>query len=105
MIEVGHAVVIYLREPREQYWGVLRRLDVVGVSLEGCDVAIFDTWLARVEAGLGNGELSVYFFPTRRIEKVLLDRGLPGVPSCGERFENAVGETPTAWLNAGQGSA
>ena len=47
-IAPGVPVLLYLREPQEKLWGVLRRLDPSGVALEGIDLASFDDWVAPV---------------------------------------------------------
>ena len=100
MIEPGHAVVVYLREPREQIWGVLRVMSPVGVTVEGFDVSSFDTWFRDVGAGKnGRQQTSVIFFPFARIERILLDRGSEGVRSMSERFKSQLGLTVAAYLD------
>jgi len=89
----GVAVLAYLREPSEKLWGVLRRLDPAGVTIEGVDLGSFDDWVAQVERHeepvVGP---SILFVPMTRVEKVLLDRPSGNLPSLAERFERRTGQ-------------
>jgi len=84
----GSAVLLYLRDPQEKLWGVLRRLDTTGVVIEGIDLGSFDDWVAQIDRGdetvVGP---SVLFVPTARVEKMLLDRSSGDLPSMADRFE------------------
>jgi hypothetical protein len=95
------AVLAYLREPTEKLWGVLRRLDPAGVTIEGVDLASFDDWVAQVErqedAVVGP---SILFVPMARVEKVLLDRPSGNLPSLAERFERRTGRRVQDVLDA-----
>ena len=77
----GSTVLLYLREPQEKLWGVLRKLDPSGVVLEGIDLASFDDWIAQIErqeeSVVGP---SVLFVPMGRLEKILLDRSSGSLP-------------------------
>ena len=100
MMRPGEVVVVYLRDPRERIWGVLRTLDGIGVTVEGFDVDGFDSWLRDVESGSGGRErMSVVFFPMNRVERLLLDRGSSDIRSLSERFFERVGLTVAAYLN------
>ncbi len=90
----GQAVLVYLREPQEKLWGVLRRLDAAGVVIEGIDLGSFDDWVAQVERGeeAAVGP-SVLFVPMLRIEKILLDRRSGNLPSLAERFRERTGKS------------
>ncbi len=92
MIGPDSIVLVYLREPKERVWGVLRRLDPMGVTVEGFDVDGFDPWLRSVEAGAdGREQMSEMFFPMARLERILLDRRSAGAPSLAERFAERMG--------------
>jgi methylmalonyl-CoA/ethylmalonyl-CoA epimerase len=93
-IAPGAAVLLYLRDPQEKLWGLLRRLDGHGVVLEGLDLGSFDTWLGQVERGEADviGP-SVLFVPMMRLEKILLDRSSGGLPSLADRFEERTGRS------------
>ena len=101
MMSPGDAVIAYLREPRERVWGVLRALDVAGVTVEGCALEGVDGWLRAVAGGAdARRELSVLFFPMSRVERLLLDRGTPASPSPSERFSAASGLRLADYLEA-----
>jgi methylmalonyl-CoA epimerase len=88
----GATVLLYMREPQEKLWGVLRRLDSAGVVLEGIDLTSFDDWVAQIE---GEEESvvgpSMLFMPMARLEKILLDRPSGHLPSLAQRFERRTG--------------
>jgi methylmalonyl-CoA epimerase len=93
-LEPGSSVLLYLHQPQEKLWGVLRRLDAHGVLLEGIDLGSFDDWVAQLE----NEETSVVgasviFIPMTRLERILLDRSSGDLPSLAERFERRTGRT------------
>ena len=89
----GDAVLVYLRDPHEKMWGVLRERDASGLTIEGLDLASFDAWTAQVERGESGITPSVLFLPMARIERVLLDRGTPHLPSLSEGFLRRTGRT------------
>lgn len=93
-IKAGQPVLLYLREPSEKLWGVLRRLDGAGVMLEGIDISSFDDWLAQLERGEESvvGP-SMLFVPMLRLERILLDRSSGHLPSLAERFFRRIGRS------------
>jgi hypothetical protein len=87
-------VLLYLHQPQEKLWGVLRRLDATGVLLEGIDLASFDDWVAQLErAETSVVGASLVFIPMTRLERILLDRSSGDIPSLAERFEQRTGRT------------
>ena len=100
-LEPGSSVLLYLHDPQEKLWGVLRRLDSTGVLLEGIDLGSFDDWVAQIEreeqSVVG---ASVIFVPMVRLEKILLDRSSGDLPSLAERFERRTGRTVQEVLGA-----
>ncbi len=93
-LEPDSAVLLYLHQPQEKLWGVLRRLDATGVLLEGIDLGSFDDWVAQLEREettvVG---ASLIFIPMTRLERILLDRSSGDLPSLAERFERRTGRT------------
>jgi methylmalonyl-CoA/ethylmalonyl-CoA epimerase len=87
----GEPLLVYLREPQEKMWGVLRERDGSGVTIEGMDLASVDAWTKQVERGEDGIVPSVLFFPMGRVERILLDRGTPGLPSLSETFLTRTG--------------
>jgi methylmalonyl-CoA epimerase len=96
----GSAILLYLREPQERLWGILRHLDPAGVTVDGMDVGSFEGWMAEVERGESQpvGPSSL-FFPMNRVDKVLLDRPSGPVPSMSERFRQRTGRSPEEVLS------
>ena len=92
-IGAGDAVLVYLRDPHEKMWGVLRERDASGLTIEGLDLASFDAWTAQVERGESGITPSVVFLPMARVERVLLDRGTPHLPSLSDGFLSRTGRT------------
>ncbi len=93
-IRAGSPVLLYLREPQEKIWGVLRRLDASGATIEGIDLASFDDWVAQVERQEASvAGPSMLFVPMIRVEKMLLDRSSGGLPSLAERFFRRTGRS------------
>ncbi len=89
----GAAILLYLREPQEKMWGLLRRLDATGVAIEGLDLGSFDDWLAQLDQS-GDEVLtgpSVVFVPMARVEKILLDRPSGALESLTQRAERRAG--------------
>lgn len=88
----GTVAVLYLRDPRERIFGVIRQLDPVGVALEGVDLDMWDQWIAQWTRG-EEGPLapSLQFFPLARLEKILADGDGPEVPSFTRQFEERTG--------------
>jgi len=89
----GAAILLYLREPQEKMWGVLRRLDATGVTVEGLDLGSFDDWVAHID---DDGEdaitgPSVVFVPMARVERILLDRPSGALPSLTQKAERRAG--------------
>jgi methylmalonyl-CoA/ethylmalonyl-CoA epimerase len=95
----GEPVLLYLREPHEKVWGVLRERDASGLTVEGLDLASFDAWTAQVERGEEGIAPSLMFVPMTRVERMLLDRGTPGLPSLSDDFLRRTGRTVASVLS------
>lgn len=92
-IGAGDSVLLYLRDPHEKMWGVLRERDASGLTVEGLDLSSFDAWTAQVERGEDGIRPSLFFLPMARVERVLLDRGTPSLPSLSDLFLRRTGRT------------
>ena len=98
-IRPGAVVILYLKEPKERFWGILRSLDSTGSSVLGVDLHAFDDWLRQVADGLNPGITpSLVFFPLQRVEKILLDMPSGEIPSLVDRFESRTGRDLLAFL-------
>lgn len=100
VIGAGDSVLLYLRDPHEKMWGVLRERDASGLTVEGLDLASFDAWTAQVERGEEGIRPSLFFLPMARVERVLLDRGTPGLPSLSDGFLRRTGRTVQSELGS-----
>lgn len=91
-IDVGALVIVHCREPREKLWGVLVRLDGVGLVLRGLDLDSVEDWLRQERSG-GDRLIapSTCFLPTHRIARVDLDESGVAVASFGDRYAEACG--------------
>jgi len=99
-IGAGDSVLLYLRDPHEKVWGVLRERDASGLTVEGLDLASFDSWTAQVERGEEGIRPSLFFLPMARVERVLLDRGTPSLPSLSDGFLRRTGRTVQSELDS-----
>jgi len=101
-IRPGAVVILYLKEPKERFWGVLRSLDGTGASVLGVDLQAFDDWMRQVaDAAVPDITPSLVFFPLLRVEKILLDMPSGEIPSLVERFEARTGRDLLAYLGVG----
>lgn len=94
-ISTGSLVIINLQQPREKFLGLLLKLDGLGAHIRGVDLNSFED-LLREAAAEGDSDgygpvLSTLFFPTSRIERILLDEPAGSLPSCGQRFHQSTG--------------
>lgn len=86
-------VIVYLKDPKERFWGVMRSLDATGTSVLGVDLLAFDDWLGQLGDTRGAAITpSLVFFPLPRVEKILLDMPAGEIPSLWERFEARAGK-------------
>lgn len=102
-IRPGAVVILYLREPKERVWGVLRSLDATGTSVLGLDLQAFDDWMQEIAGGEASAITpSLIFFPLHRVEKILLDMPSGEVPALVERFESRTGRDLLTFLGLGE---
>lgn len=97
----GDAVVVYLRDPQEKLFGILRSLETHGITVEAIDLASFDDWVVSAErAGDESIRPSVLFVPMHRVERVLMDLPAGDLPSLSQRFERRVGRSVLDYLES-----
>ena len=98
-LQSGSLVIVHLRDPTEKFWGVLDRIDVVGVQLSGLNVSSFDDWMAQAASGNSPAiGLATMFVPLSRVERVFLDEQVGEVEGYYQRFERQVGVSVEAFL-------
>jgi hypothetical protein len=91
-IDAGALVIVHCRDPREKMWGVLLRLDAVGLVVRGLDLESVEDWLRQERSGEDRLIApSTCFIPTHRIARIDLDESGTAVDSYGDRYTEACG--------------
>jgi hypothetical protein len=91
-IEVGDLVVLHCTGPREKQWGVLVRIDALGVVLRGLELESVEDWLAQERSGADPLiAVSTFLVPTHRVVRVDLDESGPMVKGYGDRYREECG--------------
>lgn len=90
----GTVAVLYLANPKERIFGVVRQLDLAGIGIEGIDLESWNDWVQQWARG-AEGPIvpSVQFFPMGRVEKLLADVDTEEVPSFTRQFEERTGRS------------
>ena len=99
--ERGAIVIVNLVNPKEKFWGVLRSLSPVGLTIRGINLDSFEDWirqLARDEEEDQTLDLATMFVPLFRLERLFMDEPVGSVKSYSEVFRDVVGQTPQAFL-------
>lgn len=97
----GAIVIVNLVNPKEKFWGVLRSLTPVGLTIRGINLDSFEDWirqLARGEEEDQTLDLVTMFVPLFRLERLFLDEPVGAVKSYAERFRDVVGKSPQSYL-------
>jgi hypothetical protein len=90
-MEPNSIVIVYLQDPREKIWGVLKGFNASGFTVTGLPLSSFDDWMADVASGgMPTMSLSTMFFPLHRLEKILLDEAVGAAPSLRQQFQERV---------------
>jgi hypothetical protein len=93
-LDPGALIMVHLINPTEKFWGVLERLEPVGVTFRGISVDVFEEWMIEIARGerptLG---LATMYVPLFRIERIFLDEQVGEVESYRQRFERRTGRT------------
>jgi hypothetical protein len=92
VIEEGSLVIAYLSNPKERVWGVLIRLDTVGLVIRGLDLNSVEDWISQ-ERGDGPKLItpSTQFVPMHRLERVYADETTGAVDGYGDRYTSLCG--------------
>ncbi len=91
-LDVGDIVIVHCREPKEKLWGLLQRLDGVGVALRGLDLGAVEDWLRQEAAGAERLLTpSTFFLPMHRVQRIDLDEPVGLAPAFAERYREANG--------------
>jgi len=91
-IEVGSLVIVHCGNPREKMWGLLVRLDGVGVVVRGLDLDSVEDWLRQEKVGsermIGP---TTFFLPVSRVLRIDLDESTTVIDSYGDRYRTSCG--------------
>ena len=95
----GALVVIHLANPTEKFWGILDRLEGVGITFRGISLDSYEEWVTEIArrepSGLG---LATMFVPLFRVERIFLDEQVGAVESYRQRFERRVGASVSNFI-------
>lgn len=95
----GALVIVNLVNPKEKFFGVLAALSPAGVTIRAINLDSFDDWIHQIarddEPDLG---LLTMFVPLFRVERIFLDEASGAIRSYGQRFQDTVGRSVTAYL-------
>ena len=92
VMEPGEFVIVNCLNPQEKLWGLLLRLDGLGVVVRGLNLGSLEDWLAQEKAGQGGYVVpSTIFVPMHRVERIYLDESTPVAPSFADRFRASCG--------------
>jgi hypothetical protein len=93
-VGVNELVVVHCANPKERLWGVVLKMDSLGLVVRGLALESAEDWLSQHAYG-SEREVEVgpstVFLPIHRIERVYLDESTGPVESLGERFADATG--------------
>jgi len=93
-------VIVHLREPAEKFWGLLLRLDGLGLWLRGLNLSSFEDWLSEAASGEAQSiGLATMFVPMARVERLFIDEQVGAVESYAQRFERRVGVSVITFLD------
>ncbi len=73
-IRKGSPVIVYLQNPREKFWGILISLSEKGAMIRGGNLESIQVFLENPQKQMAS-LFSTLYFPSHRIEKILLDEG------------------------------
>ena len=91
-IEANTSVILVLHSPREKVWGVLEDISNSGVYVRGLDLNAFEDYIGAIQRHEDFIGLSDQFFPLWRVERIIKDEMMGGVPALAEQFEERTGK-------------
>lgn len=100
MIEEKTLVVAYLEGPKEKYFGLVLKLHPSGLILRGLNIESFNTWMIEVNSGKTGTAISTFFFPWRRVEKIILDEERDDAESLAQTFKRRTGKDVVELLSS-----
>ncbi len=93
-MQANSFVIVNLHSPKERFVGRLINIAAPGVTLRGLDLMSFDDWMNDVSKEEESGvQPTTIFFPLHRVEKIMLDENLGGIPSLANTFLTRIGSS------------
>ncbi len=90
-IEPGETVIAILHSPREKLLGTLEDISPAGIGIRAIELGYFDDWCQSIAAGEPHLQMTDYFFPMWRVERISRD-DTGDIPSMAEQFETRTGQ-------------
>lgn len=90
-------VIVNLVNPKEKFWGVLRSLSPVGLTIRAINLDSFEDWVRQIARGEEEDQtldLVTMFVPLFRLERMFLDEAVGAVQSYSDLFRQVVGRPP-----------
>ncbi len=98
-MDLNSFVIVNLGNPQERFVGRLIEIGIAGVTLRGLDLNAFDDWMNDIATQEESGvRPTTIFFPLHRIEKMMLDEDIGGIPSLANTFLTKVGASVEDYL-------
>jgi hypothetical protein len=97
----GAIVIVNLVNPKEKFWGILKSLSPVGMTIRGINLDSFEDWIRQLARGAEEDQtldLVTMFVPLFRLERLFLDEPVGAVKSYSEVFQDVVGKAPQHYL-------
>ncbi len=95
----GSLVILHCGSPKEKMWGVVVRLDAVGLVLRGLELGAVDDWLRQLRtASEAMIAPTTFFVPIHRVLRIDLDESGPAIEGIGDRIRRATGRDVRADL-------
>ncbi len=98
-MDLNSFVTVNLQNPPERFVGRLIEIGIAGITLRGLDLKAFDDWMNDIAQQEESGvRPTTIFFPLHRIEKMMLDEDIGGIPSLANTFLTKVGASVKDYL-------
>ncbi len=90
-IETGDTVIIILHGPREKLVGLVGEISPAGIFMRGIELGYFEDWSRAIAAGEPFLQMTDYFFPMWRVERITRDETGGDIPSMTQQFLERTG--------------
>jgi hypothetical protein len=90
-IQNGESVIMVLHTPREKLFGIVDEIVESGVYIRAIELGYFDDWCRSIAADEPYLQMTDYFIPMWRVERIMRDQTAEGSPSLTEQFTQRTG--------------